>query len=489
MRRPFFLFTAIAVFVSGASGATSDQQLAPVTALVEETIEEQGLPGAVLAIFRGDETLYERAWGEFEIDSVIQTASSAKWITATVMMRLADDGLIALDDRIVDFDFELKELVAGILDGTGSQEAAAQAGRASMLDDRVVRVSPADRQYIDPEIWSEGDKATFQDREGNIWVADLDPKTGRFVTETGKDYLMDTGAYSLRETANGPEFGVDRDGWAIYYTKGFNGVPQIWRAVWSDRRGVAAPLTRGPKRHQTAITRHQPTDRSVQLMCIEGTWSDGWSVWLDDDRPEEIHPIAPLRFAESHPRFVPGGRDVVLSIETGGVGQLYRVSAATDTKRQITNDDGDKTHPFFWSAPEYGGATLMLAIVDHSSIAIYRDTGGEYWERISTLTKPAETEQYYMQSAEPFVAGGKSYMSLTIGNPRTERPRTMEVWVFGIDDDPATRFARRVDDLEGVAHRSDPESYVGSDDVFIVYNYITPQGVYEIHRARTGLKP
>jgi hypothetical protein len=230
----------------------------------------------------------------------------------------------------------------------------------------AVRLGSPEVSYIDPEILSSAHKLSFQDRAGTIWVADLDPATGTFRSEDGRDVKVDGGAVNLLVTFQGPEFGVDETGWAVYYTK------------------------------------------------------------------------------------------------------------------------------------EYDGELLVLALVDYTSLAIYKDNGGEYWDRIATITVPEEIEMKYIRSPETFVAGGRSYISVGLragqAAPWGQRRRAAagrtdaEVWIFGLDPDPSTRFARRCDDGRPGVRRSDPETYIGADEIYVFYTVYSPEGI-EIWRAGTGIKP
>lgn len=61
-------------------------------------------------------------------------------------------------------------------------------------DPNAERISPPGASYIDPEILSSENKLAFQTGTGAVWLADLDPQGGRFVSADGLDLLIDTGA-------------------------------------------------------------------------------------------------------------------------------------------------------------------------------------------------------------------------------------------------------------------------------------------------------
>lgn len=71
--------------------------------LVTATIEEAGLNGAGLAIVHRDHGIvHEAYWGVFDADRISLVASSSKMVTAGVLARLHDDGLLDLDAPVAE---------------------------------------------------------------------------------------------------------------------------------------------------------------------------------------------------------------------------------------------------------------------------------------------------------------------------------------------------------------------------------------------------
>lgn len=69
-----------------------------ITAIVEAFLADEALDGAGLAIVHRERGLvHHAAFGEFDLDRVSLVASSSKMVTAGVLARLADDGLLDLD--------------------------------------------------------------------------------------------------------------------------------------------------------------------------------------------------------------------------------------------------------------------------------------------------------------------------------------------------------------------------------------------------------
>ena len=92
-----------------ASGATStaparEYDFSAVAPIVEAFVAENGLDGAGLVVVDEDEGIIdEQYFGEFDADRVSLVASASKMVTAGVLVRLADQGLLDLDQPIAEY--------------------------------------------------------------------------------------------------------------------------------------------------------------------------------------------------------------------------------------------------------------------------------------------------------------------------------------------------------------------------------------------------
>ncbi len=92
-----------------ASGATSTAparayDFSAVAPIVEAFIAENGLNGVGLVVVDEDEGIVdEQYFGEFDADRVSLVASASKTVTAGVLVRLADEGLLDLDEPIATY--------------------------------------------------------------------------------------------------------------------------------------------------------------------------------------------------------------------------------------------------------------------------------------------------------------------------------------------------------------------------------------------------
>lgn len=359
---------------------------------------------------------------------------------------------------------------------------------SSASTSNVVRMGTTGKSYIDAEILESEAKLTFQSSGGEIWVADLDPETGLFRNPTGKDILMDRGAANLRTTYNGPEFGVDRDGWAVYYTKSYNGELQAWKSELVNGKPVAKPLTRGQKRRQSVLVGKDTSAPAVRMLYLQGSRAGGDFQWIDERNPDNEQFASRLLGVDS-PRWIDNTSKFVYVASKGdAAGQIHLVDVTTGKRQAVTNDAGTKTFAYGWRAPDFDNELLLMAMLNYRSVAIYRDMGGPYWTRIAELKPPAESKFNYFGSPEPFVFDGKSYVSLVLKSQNTTGVfKDSEVWIMGIGDNASGPYIERVDDGGAPLMRSDPETFVTDDNVFIYYNAWGSNRVYELHRAVSKL--
>lgn len=366
-------------------------------------------------------------------------------------------------------------------------------GRSGGAEDppgATLRLGPPGVSVSDPEFLNDGDLVAWQTAGGEIRLAEVDPASGLFSVDGAQ--LVDTGADSLLQSFNGPEFGLDREGWSVFYTKQSAGESQIWRAALGPGGELAAePLTSGSP-HTTPIVSQDANAENVFVVNIRGSWESGDVTWYRDATPELESFVAPVDTrATTHPTWIPGA-DTLIYREPEGAerGQLFLLDTETGARRQITGDAGDKTFPFGWFAPDHDGALLAFALLDQTAIAVYRDLGGAFWSRIATLPIPAESGGVTLGSAEPFVAAGRSFVTLSVQTNTSGTPGVADaqVWVFSVDPDPDDRIVLRCDDGQPApAMRIDPESFLGAEQVYVYYNLVQPSGVIEAYRCASGI--
>ncbi len=344
-------------------------------------------------------------------------------------------------------------------------------------------LTPAGESWIDPEVARVGDAAlmTWQDPAGGIWLADIDPVSG---LPAGEPVMVGTQAAPLGRTYNGPEIGIDRVGPRIYYTRQAGAVAQ---AVRVDRSGRVETITTGPE-HFSPLPTQDAARASTRLLMLRRPPDWGTLLWLDSDAPAQEHDFATLALrTDGDARWVPGSATFVTTAYGEYRAELFLVDTDTGDVQQISNDGRPRTTPYAWRAPEVAGDFLVLAVVDDTQLEVWAADDGSGWHTLFTVQSPS-LEHPFLGSPEPFVAAGRSFVSLSLRSTLDQVPGVTDaqIWLLGID--AATGFAQRCDDGAALATRIDPETLPGSEQVFVYYYTVDASGS-RVSRCATGIRP
>ncbi len=340
------------------------------------------------------------------------------------------------------------------------------------------RIGSPSHSYIDPELHEFEGLMTFQDEMGDVFVSSLSPMDGDFVSDDGRELRMDTGAWPVRDTLNGPEFGLDVDGWAVYYTKAYQGVPSLWRSQL--KLGIAVPqaLTRGSRR-QSVLASTDARSKQTRLLFLRGSWSKGELAWIDEDNPASE--IA-LGASDLGARWMRGTR-IFTRIQSGGpdAGQVVLIDTNSGQSRVVTRDAGAKSNAYAFVAPETGKVRVLALVDEARAIGVWEDQGGADYTRISTIV-PGDMAGQTLGSPEPFLANGRSFVSFVAREGAATAGGPAQVWLASADGTDAWRCD---DGVAGFA-RSDPETWVLGSEVLVYYNVITDDG-YALYRCGSTL--
>lgn len=353
---------------------------------------------------------------------------------------------------------------------------------------RAVSIGVQGHSYIDVEFYSRKNVVTFVDENRQAWLANLNPVTGDFMSPDGRDTLIDGNLTPLSTSFNGPEFGIDSDSWALFYTKNVMNTPQIWMATVLPT-GVNRELLTEDKLPRLSVLASKNTfDDVVRLLYSQGGFSltEGKLAWLKAAEFNAAETI--VDFIDTGARWIDDTLSFTFIRQSGpDRGQVVIYDTETSLATTITDTTDELSYAYGWIAPEYN-ELLVLVVVNDTRIEIYRNTGGRYWDCISTLSVSDQSLYGIIGSPEPFTTGGKSYISLVIKETQGYAPA--EVWVWGIEEGSG-RVALKCYDGQGNIIRSDPESYIGQNEVYIYYNLIrqgaSGRQIFELYKWNTGI--
>jgi len=359
--------------------------------------------------------------------------------------------------------------------------------------------------YIDPEFNATTSQVVFQDARNTVWIGDIDKETGLFRSASGRDYLMDTNINPVFDTAprkwstNGPEWTKDARGHFVVYTKQDSaGLMQQWMARLVDGRPEVKQLTHQPMDCYGNMPSRFDDGRPPRI-----AFTYNWPIWEAEaawsfaDAPDSLYAVPYFDYRRMS-MWSPVSPDFLFVHQPPGAtyGQIARSNAETGAMKILTNDAGKKDDPGFFRAPEFGGDVCLLANVDNSALALYRDLGAPdgFWTRVATLRLPDDVPYKYISSPEIIAAetgiNGVSYFAL-LARERSDRDSPGGIWVMGLGTDSTRRLVRRIDDgalTATSAVRLEPEPFVGTREVYVYYNFYSPSmGQHGLRRAATGI--
>jgi hypothetical protein len=370
--------------------------------------------------------------------------------------------------------------------------------RAQFVPDDI-QVGSTNVDYIDPEFLSEHSRMVFQDAQaaGNLYVALIDPLTGALVSADGKDLLLDTGIAALGNsglTANGPEWGLDSSGPAVFYEKtGSNGLVQVWRAQGILSGPVQVQqFTTSDVGATSKVVRKEATQPTTAFICkLASTASAAGQVhFIDEASPTFTTQVQGFIASSYLPAWVPGTPDFIYARASGQTTlDLARFNGTTLSSVFLTfGEPGVKKNPVAFHAPELGGELVIGFVKDATALVLFRLVGTT-WTQWTALAPP-DPVRPYLYSPEVFEAGGVTYIAVSMKDvDLAEGGTDASMWIMSVGATPGQHLYRRVDEgaVSGLAaRRFEPEPLVGSEEVFLFYNVVNA-GRTQLRRARTGI--
>ncbi len=368
-----------------------------------------------------------------------------------------------------------------------------------------IRIGATGISYLAPEFRPDRPQIAFQDEAGNLWRGELDLVSGFLLSGHGQDLQVDTGLAPLDRAVNGPEWGLSTNGPALFFTKpGASGPLQIWRAGSLDAGIDRSQLTTTPTNSFNAYVTQDLTRGSVELLFNVGNVANSSVYFADETSPLNLHGLFAHSGGLGNGHWLAGNAGVAYGVIQGfpipGVAQIQRYSTSNAVTYFISDDDGDKTDVWGFFAPEFGGEHCYVAVVDRTSIAIYRDLRDRplgLHTRVATLVQPSDVPPRYIYSLEPLQGArgfnGTSYFSCAAYERNDPlNPGDSQIWIVGLGPDDNGYFFRRVDD--GVAtgltaDRRAPKTVIGASEILLYYSRKTGTNATQLRVASTGLNP
>lgn len=370
---------------------------------------------------------------------------------------------------------------------------------ADIWQSQDTMIGSAGVSYRDPELLQHGELLVFADEKGDVWVSEMDLQTGRFKdSPDGRQHRVDGPISKWSRYCNGPEWGFDAQGPALFYIKdNTEETGQLWRAAPPWDKPLLTELTHDTDIHnwicEPSVNAKLSTTR---VIVYRGGGPKGGNVtaWVDEESPAQPHAFTQraflARFSIDTPNITWSPR---LRAGDRSTTQVSLLDTNTGQVRVITADDGAKYDPWLWHAPEFNGELLLCVNIDERALAIYRDKkrdGTTPWKRIAEIRLPSEALHQQLKSCEPVNGGsgafGRSWFTAQGGD---DNDADTSIWLLGFDKS-GQHTVRRLDngaDTKTTARRLDPETLVGERELFVYYTRLTGQGS-ELRLCRTGVE-
>ncbi len=353
---------------------------------------------------------------------------------------------------------------------------------------RVIPVNNNAEAMLDPEVLSGPNMLTFQEGDREAWLASIDPETGLFNAPFGYEHLITEDGTPLAESNNGPEFGLDAAGWAVFLGLGAGQEKRIWRATLAGDTFTRTPITRADAPSGGMIVSRDTATPTTNLVYLRGTSPLAEMYWTNEASGLDEQYVAPWIKGDIWAWWMPGNTDLLFNrYDRNGYLQVALLDTATGDSRNITSDAADKELTIAWRAPEVGYDTLIAAVVDETLLRIYRETAPDTWTPLYDLPVPAASNYPAFGSPEPFVYRERTFFCFNTGPFDGVTPTPGEIWLMEMNPDAQARIELRVDDGAPNISRGDPEFYLGANDVYVFYNTSTEAKGRHVVRAQTGL--
>ena len=356
------------------------------------------------------------------------------------------------------------------------------------VDDVVV--SDPDGSIIDPE-FDKSDPSSprmvWQDLEGDLWVADVDPITGTWWPLDGRQFFVDSGLANIFETRQGPEWAYDDQGNRVVYTKFVRGRVRLYQASLDPASGAYLPdrLKRGINREVRRGSTNVGDTQPVVLYLTKRRNVDriGWRA-LDDPSTDTLLPKGVRQ-----PRWVSGSRGLIATFRGKRTTQIFYHAINSGRSTQLTFDATEKRHPTMWYDPATG-YQLLAATMDERNIGIWRQDASKNW--ILEGSFRPQTDLPYLTRPDWFIWDGASYLSYMAHTEKSAQEQnvrgTGEAWVTRVSG--AGPFQHRRVSSPTVTRMKDVENLPLLSTVYIYYEEILDgdNGRRLVHRAATGLE-
>lgn len=344
-------------------------------------------------------------------------------------------------------------------------------------------------------------RLAFSTRDGQMWLGEVDYRTGGFLPTNGKGVLVDVRTAPVACFGNGPEWMSSAAGSQIVYTRFIDDAPFAGTepACEASRAQVVVASQTGATTWSPqalpALDRVTPdgskdtTDPNARVNYIETHktqvfWSQQSALNVEVEMP-----INDLTGGNSR-RWVAGTRQVVFqgheSTDPRLLDQVWLYDTDTGKREKLTFDSVSKAGAFMWRAPEFNNEFVFFTMANfRRELWVYRNLlgpkGQRYWtiaKRILAPKNPTDPSlSQFFWSPEVFTHNGRSYIFTQVSESSRFFDTSIPTHLAISGIDPLRNdFRMLTSDAGGKPPRVrlDPEYFITAQGPFIYYNRLIP---------------
>lgn len=417
------------------------------------------------------------------------------------------------------------------------KKSAADSQPVFEINDTVIAQGIEDQEFSPDQQDPKYLMAYYEDRK--IFVVNMDPKTGQIASDD-PILVSDQAASFARSAYQGPEWGYnDNDGFSLFFTVENGRKTQIAQSTrqsdgqWSRPVVLTGNQTdqfgrmgaTGSRNGKTVTpvnyTRWAPTPGEQHHGAPKDRLTNRVFYWMEPNERKEYQ-VDDVVIFEQPPHFLDQFEgssfcELLFSQSKDGLDQVVRYNTQTGESHFLTSLDtdlGNKWNHWDPSAfraydPQYNGAVVYTVSAAHydkkhprknekypARIAIYEQVSDDPYaelefQRTLEIPERARLAGFTSISSVETIAGPKlksSFLSVRLVRHNDVNPLDWDasIWLWSLDG----RLQRQVSGNgpdPGNLHGKDPEYLVGTEKLYLYYNYYPKRGPIDLHLCETGV--
>jgi len=369
----------------------------------------------------------------------------------------------------------------------------------------ITRISPPDIDFgIDYEFDQINYRAEWR-KGSTLRVADLYPDTGLPV---GTVVVVDTGIVTEWPAigtfpfgGNGAEWAYSARGSELFYMKpsGFRGRErQLVKAYETSPGQWATEALPGGALRGFPIGSKDESDSVPRILFTKHAFLKHATVLAIREVPEDPDTEwtirAPVTVGEGGPRWVPGRRQIVLSLlDESGVEQVAIYDLDTRDFDMVTHytaeDDIDVDEPWVSELPSLGPDEITVwFVVNNSELRFYRKDETGSWVMVNAVN-PSEAignpAMPYILSPEPCTFQGESYIVFQSSVTKSREMQPGDIYLMMPGSSTSCQF-RLLTPADGKVRKA-PECLELTSTLAVYFVEWDASGRSGLYKAETGL--